>query len=54
MHTFGQSGPLDQVRGMLTRFGFMHFVSEDLATVDAQDQVEIEPSPGGPGYFAGT
>jgi hypothetical protein len=50
---FGQGGALDQMRGVLGGFDFMDLVADDLAAVEVEDQVQIEPAPGDRGRQPG-
>jgi hypothetical protein len=44
MHTLGERGASGRMGGMLGTVGVMHLEADDLAAVEIQDQVEIEPS----------
>ena len=44
VHALGQGGALGQVRRVLGAVGLVHLEADDLAAVEIQDQVEVEPA----------
>jgi hypothetical protein len=45
MHGFGERGAPGQMRGMIGAVGVVHFEADDLAAVEVEDQIQIEPTP---------
>src|SRR3954469_7261163 len=43
MDGFGERGAPDQMRGVIGAVGVMDLEADDLAAVDVEDQVQIEP-----------
>ena len=46
MRAFSQRRSLEQLRGMIAGFRLVHYVANDLAAIEIQNQVEIKPSAG--------
>lgn len=45
MVAFGERGALDQMRGMIGAVGVVHLEANDLAAVEIEDRIQIEPAP---------
>ena len=44
MHALGERGAPGQMRGMIGAVGVMHLEADDLAAVEVEDQIKIEPT----------